>query len=742
MIEFDYQQPQSLSQWSLGFYMPRTFDKLVNLSTNTRINPNLMMQICQGTRCVPLKYIKRSDNDFVYSDGYANVLQPTEPFTLEPGQHYTIQLFNNNQWSPNNLVSMPQSFFLTDLATDKITPITVPLSAYGNKLNGIGGYNAIRVNDQINFTTEQQWLHSQPITNQIEINRLGLVPAPSHISALNLNEQLPLHGKNVRYQSTFDTVFNRQFFQNVFDAHITANATTLITIEKDNNLPSPEAYTLNVNADGVTIQAKTKAGVFYAMESLRQINYLHQGLPYLTLSDSPSFPYRGLMIDTARHFESLPELKTIINAMAALKLNTLHLHLSDDEGWRLALPVIPTDQLNRATSRGYFKGSVNPAAVFLQSNLDIANHKNFAPNGALLKAHYANATSDYSHYYTEQQIKALIHYANERQITVIPEIDIPGHSEALIHSAPNIYVNKQDHSQYISVEGYYDDVLPVCLYDKTGTQAQAFTDQINGILKDIHRLFNDQTTVYAENQVVSIGGDEVPTNAWSKDANCQHPMTALNREQKFLTELQKNNPSIRVSGWQQFVQQDNGKIGQYAAPANHVGYIWVWNLSNQAGMKNAVELATHHYPTVLDYANHTYFDLTYAPTPWAPGFYWAGNYLNTYSALTSSQAVQHTLEQTPPVDRQYIKGLEGTLWTENVTTARTAEYKLFPKVTGLAEASWSSPSITDQHNQPDWQSLAHRLVGISNNHGLLGYLQHIDHIVYRGMQNNLSGHRQ
>jgi hexosaminidase len=248
-----------------------------------------------------------------------------------------------------------------------------------------------------------------------------------------------------------------------------------------------------------------------------------------------------------------------------------------------------------------------------------------------------------------------------------------------------------------------------------------------------------QTTLYHTQNEVSVGGDEVSDQAWEKDSSATgawKKKSALSKSIYFFSLLKKNNPVI-LSGWQQFIQQDDGTINkEEAVPAKETGHVWVWNPSKD-GIKQAEILANNDYPTVLAFADNTYFDLTYTPDIWEPGFYWAGKYLDTHAALKSSVNISKVLANLTEEKQKNIVGIEGTLWSENIPTERHLFYMALPKMTGLAESAWSPKETTsNSYYEVNWTSLTKRLG--KDNKGFLGYLNKVYDIKYRGYPNGIS----
>ncbi len=454
----------------------------------------------------------------------------------------------------------------------------------------------------------------------------------------------------------------------------------------------------------------------------------------MKIIDYPRFSYRGVLLDTARHYFRVEEITNLIDVMAALKLNTLHIHLSDDEGWRLELGKNLEDLVN-GSQRGFHNSSMLTPEMFIQANLDISNYK----NGQLIENNYSHADNSYKGIYSREDIKRIVDYANFRNITVIPEIDLPGHARALVFSMPKIMINKEDKSQYISVQGYSDDVLPIPLYNKS----KKFTDTINTIITEITKLFDNQNTEYALNNEVSVGGDEVSAGAWTNDKSSTGKwknLSALEKSQYFFKLLQ-NATQVKMSGWQQFIQMDNGQINsEITVKPENSGHVWVWATTGDetsGGIEQAKVLANSNYSVVLAFADNNYFDLTYTPDKWEPGFYWAGSFLDTNSALRSAYSSLQVINGLKEEKQNNIKGLEGTLWSENIPTYNHLMYMGFPKMTGLAEAAWSPSTITtDSNGKINWLSLTSRLG--NDNKKFLGYLNEKFGIIYRGYPNGIS----
>jgi hexosaminidase len=737
----------SLNLWALGFYMPRTFDSMINKTMQISINPELTMEICTTNSkplCYPLKLVK-SPAKFATA-GYTTVLAPADPsLKLIGGETYSIKLANNNQGLPGNYSAMPQSFFII-LHGDEVIPVTNVLPEHYQFAN----YHPEQITLAIAKHNIDNWLQAKSIEANNLADQYHLLPTPVSVKSNNTsgftlvkNTQLTLTDEFNNDASNHDLLasYLKQDL-NIKLASQTSHGA--INIRKI-TLPNPEGYQLEISNLAITISASTPAGVFYGLQTLRQLWHQNSILPGLIIEDYPRFKYRGIMLDVARHFFTLPEIKKLIDVMAAQKLNTLHIHFADDEGWRLALTNDPSDTLQKLTDvggvRGFFPGSKLPPVLLGQANIDMTNRENFSAGSQIIQPDYPTANQPYAGYYSTTDIKTLITYANTHQITIIPEIDLPGHARALIKALPTIFKDANDKTIFNSVQFYNDNVIPVCLYQQQNSQGKVFTATINKIIQRINQLFADQNTVYHTNEV-SLGGDEVSKLAWSDDSSCTgvwSTLSALAKTQYFFSALPTTQGLL--SGWQQLVQDDAGTLGKSVLPAATVGHLWAWeitgNNAKQKGIQDAVNLINAGYATVLAFADDTYFDLTYTSELYEPGFRWANSFADTHAALRIAYDAVQTEHMANPQQLDHLLGVEGALWSENLYNLTHLVYMALPKMTGLAEAAWASAdTTTDADGKLNWQSLVYRL-GTDTN-GFLAYLYQISQLKYRGYPHGIA----
>lgn len=435
------------------------------------------------------------------------------------------------------------------------------------------------------------------------------------------------------------------------------NAIIFIKSVKDDELGA-EGYLLNVTPDRITIRANAGAGFFYAVQTLRQLlppaifsrhlQHADWTIPCLTIRDYPRFAYRGLLLDTARHFMPIPDVKRLIDLMAIYKLNRFQWHLTDDEGWRIEIKKYPA-----LTAIGAWRGY----------------HQKISP--AL-----GSGAKRYGGYYSQADIRDIIKYASARHVTIIPEIDVPGHARAMLRSLPNLLIDKADKSNYTSVQGYHDNVLSPCI-ESTYTV-------IDNILSEVAKIFPAET--------IHVGSDEVPDGVWLQSPRCQKIMKAHNLKTKaelqhyFLMRVKKiiaeKNKKMAVWNDANINNQLDNTTVIYAWTSAKAGYI----------------AAKQGHTVVLMPAANLYFDMAYNANPLEPGFYWAG-LVNTFKVY-SYQPIDSTWSAEIT---QKISGVQAAVWTENISSVSQLDYFTFPKLLALSEVAWTP------QNKRDWRNFSERV---------------------------------
>jgi len=723
--------------WQIGFYMPRSFSQ--SDESHGNYNPNLNMNICELSHdkiigaCAQLELVKTPITQTDKSQGTLTILKPVNSFTLKSNTTYMMSLLHNNQFIPVRYSDMPQSIFI---ASDNLSwNIPTSFSNYSFPLiESVHIPKAIESHNLANWTNSQQYQANDSTFTVVP----SVVASTRTAGVFKLSDSLVIHNvfdsvnsqtEQLQNYLLQDLNLNSQY--DYSDSSLAKGDIVLKTItdpkEINNN---PEGYKIIITDEQITIEAMNKAGLFYAIQTLRQLWYNGKTISTGTIIDYPRFKYRGVLVDVSRHYFSMSDLKKTIDVLAAHKINTLHLHLSDDEAFRLALDSV---NYNIASARG--GDNTIGAAMLVQQSLD----KTYQEKEDI----YPQADVSYVGSYSKYDIAELIKYANNQQITIIPELDFPGHARALIKSDPATYANINDTSKYISVQGYTDDVLAICRYKYN----KDFTKQMDRIINETISWFKKQNTLYAVNNEISIGGDEVAPTAWTEDSECESTeysqLDALSKSHLFFREISSNNPNLKISGWQQFVQNENDSIESNSLSAGMVGHVWVWNPSGSIdgtdiGIKQAHNLIDKNYKTVLAFADNSYFDIAYTPSKDEPGFQWSTPYSDTHAALDIVSNIAKLEKLSSSSSFANVDGVEGTLWSENIPALSHLEYMAIPKLAGLSEAAWSSETITyNKDDQINWQSLANRL-GSGFDGRFLDYLSNTNKVTYRGYPDGIS----
>lgn len=467
-----------------------------------------------------------------------------------------------------------------------------------------------------------------------------IIPLPSLVDVSEEN-RIPFPAKIVFQNNPFLTD-ELNFFRSLVqvngnwiqsDTTSFSDATLLRFVYSENR--NEEAYNLVIDKD-IIIEASTKKGFFYGMISLIQMRFWNQNQCYLPtgfIQDSPDFSWRGLHLDVSRHFFSVDEIKQLLDVMAFYKLNRFHWHLTDDQGWRIEIKQFP-----KLTEVGAWRDST------------LIGHYNDMP-------HQFDRTR-YGGFYSQEQIKEIVSYAQSRQIEVVPEIEMPGHARAALAAYPDLGCTHAT----LPVEsrwGVFEDVF--CSKTETIQFLQA-------VLTEIIPLF--------PGKFVHIGGDEAPKKRWQSCPNCQNVMqqNQLKNEQElqsffirqmdhFLTAKGKT-----LIGWDEILE---GGLSPNAA-------VMSWR-----GDVGGREAAMQKHTVVMTPNSHCYLDYYQSGNPTEPLA--IGGYLPLEKVYTFSPIPT----DLPDEFHAYILGGQANLWTEYIPDFKQANYMLFPRMLALSEKVWN-----------------------------------------------------
>lgn len=419
-----------------------------------------------------------------------------------------------------------------------------------------------------------------------------------------------------------------------------------IRVILSSSVSNEEGYRLNISKQKIDIIARKPAGVFYAVQSLLQllpesiessgpVSNVQWKVPCVQIEDEPRLTYRGMMLDVSRNFMGIDSVKRIIDLLAMQKMNRLHLHLTDNEGWRFESKKYP-----RLTSIGAFrKGS----AINNKFTYDF----NSKPGESV-----------YGGYYTQEQLKDLVRYASSRSITIIPEIEMPAHAQAAIAAYPQLACLDSNGHVFAypqNIQGEY------CTREKT-------VQFLSEILSEVMEIF--------PSKYLHIGGDEADKANWKNCRYCQAIMKKqglknVNQLQShFIKRIEKfvNSKGRSIIGWDEIMQ---GGLAPNAA-------IMSWT-----GTKSGIEAAKNNHYAVMTPLPYYYFDHAQSDAPGEPPSYFG---LTMLSNVYEYDPVSPSLNSK---QAKYILGGQGNLWTTYVPSAAIAEYMMFPRSTALAEAVWS-----------------------------------------------------
>ena len=401
---------------------------------------------------------------------------------------------------------------------------------------------------------------------------------------------------------------------------------------------APEGYELSVTPKGVKIKASTPAGVFYARQTLSQMtrNGNVKQIQCCKIVDSPRFPYRGLHVDVSRHFRSVDFLKKQLDAMAMFKMNRMHLHLTDAAGWRMQIDAYPC-----LTSFAAWR----PQHTWKEW---WAGNRHYAQEGQ---------EGAYGGYYTKDELRELVTYAGERHIEIIPEIEMPSHSEEVLAAYPELGC---------SGEAYKD--ADFCV----GNEA-VFTF-LETVLSEVMDVF--------PSKYIHIGGDEAGKQHWKTCPKCQALMvkegfTDVDQLQSYMIcriERFVNSKGRKIIGWDEILD------GGLAPDAT----VMSWR-----GTEGGIKAMAHGHDVIMTPGRYCYLDHTQDAPFLEPES--IGGYLPLDSVY-----VYEPLEPVMPEDkRHHLLGVQANLWSEYVVTDEHAEYMYWPRAIAIAETGWSQPENKD-----------------------------------------------
>ncbi|MDP4527526.1 family 20 glycosylhydrolase [Alkalimonas delamerensis] len=510
-----------------------------------------------------------------------------------------------------------------------------------------------------------------------------------------------------------------------------------IELQLDSSLPNlkPEGYQLSIERQRIRITGYDEAGVFYGIQSLLALLPVQSAaevtLPQLSMLDYPRFSWRGMHYDMARNFHGLEVTLRLIEQMGRYKLNKLHLHLTEDEGWRLEIPGLP--ELTEIGANRCFDLTEQQC---LLTQLGTGPFSDGTGNG----------------YYSREDFIQILRHAKKHHIEVIPEIDMPGHARAAIKAMEARYQRLQatgqpeearrfllseadDRSEYLTVQNYNDNSINVCL-----DSSYAFIDKVMYELQQMYREAGLRLRVF------HMGGDEVGAGSWQGAPACQQLMAEpLNGvagvgdlKPYFINRVAQlaNQRGLAMAAWEDGLMADSTRpfrreqFDNSEVIVNAWDNIWEWGYGDRA-----YRFANEGYQVVQSAGTNLYFDHPQDVHPEERGYYWAARYTDTekvffYRPDHLYSNAEYTRDGTPITDLEALLGralpelekpdnmlgIQGQVWTETIRTAEQLEPMIYPRLIALAERAWHraewEPNKQSAPARLSWQQFLQRLTSV------------------------------
>ena len=506
-----------------------------------------------------------------------------------------------------------------------------------------------------------------------------VVPLPGSINGIKsadfkLNEQCLINYPTGNRDMERNAMMLSQYVEELTGIHLstrpsvnTKDNTGNITLLLDPKMVNDESYSILVTARGVEISGKTPAGVFQGIQTLRKSlpvgNIASVSLPAAQVTAEPRFGYRGMHLDCVRHFFGVETVKRYIDIMALHGLNRLHWHLTDDQGWRIEIKKYP-----RLTEVGGWRNGTT------------LGHNSPVNDGIR-----------YGGYFTQNQIRDIVRYAADRYITIIPEIDMPGHMVAALTAYPELGCTGDPYEVW-GMWGVADDIL--CVGKDHTLQF------VKDVLDEVMQLF--------PSEYIHIGGDESPRVRWQECPLCQQRINDIG-----LKAQGNQSAEALLQGWfttqvQQYLAQRGKRIIGWdellGCDVDASATIMSWR-----GAEPGAQGAMSGHDVIMTPVGPLYFD-----------YYQTSNTWNEPTAFGGCNTLRKVYDFEPVADgliaeaKQHIIGVQANLWTEYVTCEPQIQYQVLPRMAALAEVQWMQPQDKDY---ADFMTRLTRLVDIYKHYG-------------------------
>jgi len=490
-------------------------------------------------------------------------------------------------------------------------------------------------------------------------NDLNLVPLPATMKinqgqfVIRSNTSIVLSSDNQEMQNAvalFNNLLNRAagFRLQVTTSPASSNA---IVCKLNPSISNVEGYKLSVQKDLITLEAQTPQGIFYGMQTLRQLLPFQIERPFssntswivpcVEIEDLPRFVHRGLMLDCCRHFMPKEFVMKFIDMLAYHKMNTFHWHLTDDQGWRIEIKKYP-----KLTQIGAYRNRTLEGRY--TSSLENRKWDN----------------TRYGGFYTQDEIKEVIAYAKKRFVTIIPEIEMPGHAMAALASYPELSCTGGPF-EVEGLWGIFNDIY--CPKEETFTF-------LENVLSEVIDLF--------PSKYIHIGGDEAPKLRWQNCAHCQALIKkeGLKDEHELQSYFVKRIEKFVESKGRQIIGWDEILEGGLAPNAT----VMSWR-----GEAGGIEAAKQNHDVIMTPTSYLYLDYYQADPKTQPLS------IGGFVPLWKVYGYNPIPAELTPAEAKHIRGVQGNLWTEYISTTDHVEYMILPRGAAVAEIGWSPQSKRD-----------------------------------------------
>jgi hexosaminidase len=490
--------------------------------------------------------------------------------------------------------------------------------------------------------------------------QINIIPQPAEVKE-------PATGGTLKNSVLFFNDYLQQFYGfQLATANKAGSGNTIhLRVQKDAG-SIPGSYTLEIKKNSILLQGNDEAGVFYGVQSLLQLLPLIKAnslsVPCVQIKDYPRFAYRGMHLDVGRHFFPVSFIKKYIDYLALHKMNYFHWHLTEDQGWRIEIKKYP----ELTTIGGYRDGTI------------IGRYPG-----------KGNDNLRYGGYYTQDEIKDIVAYATQRYITVVPEIELPGHSSAAIAAYP-----------WLSCFPEKETKIPTHPSEASQKKGGKKVQETWGVFEDIYCAGKDSTFLFLQNvmdevvalfpsKYIHVGGDEAPKDHWKICPACQARIKkeGLKDEHQlqsyFIQRMEKylNGKGRTLIGWDEILE---GGLAPNAV-------VMSWR-----GEKGGIEAAKENHYVIMTPGSHMYFD--HSQNRKEDSLVWGG-----YTSVQKVDSYEPIPAELPAGKKNYVMGAQANVWTEYMKYPTKVEYQIFPRMSALSEVLWSPKE------KRNWQGFEPRL---------------------------------